>query len=236
MCTMYSCDQHALMYCCTSLDPHTFVLGVPEFPVEKVITKHCCNRKIITCFEQLSQADIENTRWKFYSYASETEQTQHIIDYMMQHSRGDKKVTYTIAGQQVCETAYRLAYGIRKTRFFSMRAKFNDGVVVVEHGLYKKSCFTDSTIRAVSWLRTFIAKVGDGLPTKNEVHLPSCLTKSDVYSLACDDLSQGGLEPCKLSTFYEIWRANFTNVKIPKVCMYKRYSTPRLASKPPNEN
>lgn len=114
-----------------------------------------------------------------------------------------------------------------------MRAKFNEGVVVVEHGLYKKCCFTDSTIRAVSWLRTFIAEVGDRLPTKNEVHLPYCLTKSDVYSLACDDFSQGRLKPCKLSTFYEIWRANFTNVKILKVCMYKRYLSTKVYFSPP---
>ena len=145
----------------------------------------------------------------------ETEQTQHIIDYMMQHCRGEKKVMYTIAGQHVCETAYRLAYGIRYNRFVSMKAKFQDGVVLVEHGLYGKSCFNDSTIRVVSWLRTFIAKVGDKLPTKDEVHLPSCLTKADVYALASDDLSQGGLEVCKLSTFYEIWRSKFSNVKNP---------------------
>lgn len=72
-------------------------VGLPEFPVETVITKTCCNRKMLTCFKRLSQADIENIQQKFYLYATETEQTQHLVDFMMQHSRGDKKVKYTIA-------------------------------------------------------------------------------------------------------------------------------------------
>ncbi len=55
------------------------------------------------------------------------------------------------------------------------------------------------------------------MPTSTDVHLPSCLTKADVYALAVDDLSQGGLKCCKPSTFYEIWRSEFPHVKIPKV-------------------
>ena len=55
------------------------------------------------------------------------------------------------------------------------------------------------------------------MPVKTEIHLPSCLTKGDVYALAVDDLSQGGLESCKISKFYQIWQQEFPHVKIPKV-------------------
>ena len=58
------------------------------------------------------------------------------------------------------------------------------------------------------------------MPTSTAIHLPSCLTKSDVYSLAFDDLTQWGLECCAISTFYEIWQSTFPNVKIPKVLRY----------------
>jgi len=35
----------------------------------------------------------------------------------------------------------------------------------------------------------FFKKVGDHMPVKTEVHLPSCLTKGDVYALAVEIMS-----------------------------------------------
>lgn len=98
-----------------------------------------------------------------------------------------------------------------------IKAKFESGVLVVEHGRLGRCEISDTSIRATSWLRTFVDKVGDRMPTSTAVHLPACLTKADVFSLASDNLSQGGLQCCKISTFYEIWKRSFPNVKIPKV-------------------
>ncbi len=136
---------------------------------------------------------------------------------MRVHSRGNKSVLYTVAGQEVCEASFRMVYGLRCNRFTSVKAKFAGGVVVAEHGRLGKSHIRDGTIRVISWLRTFVQKVGDRMPASTDIHLPSCLTKADVYALAVDDLSQGGLECCKTSTFYEIWKSEFPHVKIPKV-------------------
>ena len=66
-------------------------------------------------------------------------------------------------------------------------------------------------------MRTFFQKVGDRMPMSEAVHLPSCLTKVDIYELAKDDLTQGGLHCCSISMMYEIWKSEFDNVKIPKV-------------------
>ena len=190
---------------------------MPEFPVETLLTKTCCNRKMTTCFKLLSQADIEKARERFYCNKTEVQQTQHILDYMKQHSRGNKSILYSISGHEVCEVCFRLVHGVRHNRFAAIKCRFLNGVVMAEHGRYGKSCLTDSTIRVISWLRTFIQKIGDRMPTKDEIHLPSCLTRADVYALAVDDLSQGGLHCCKLSTFYDVWKSHFPNVKIPKV-------------------
>jgi len=84
-------------------------VGSPEFPVTSLMTKHCCDRKEVTCFKFLSQADIEHIREQFYSSTTETEQTQHLLNYMREHSQRDKSVLYTVA-------------------------KFVGGVVVAEHG------------------------------------------------------------------------------------------------------
>ena len=62
----------------------------------------------------------------------------------------------------------------------------------------------------------FIEEVGDHMPTKTEIHLPSCLTKGDVYKLALDDLSREGVQCSKNSTFYE-YGHEFPHMTIPKV-------------------
>lgn len=110
-----------------------------------------------------------------------------------------------------------MAYGFRHNRFASIKSKFLNGVIIAEHGRLGRIETTDKSIRVISWLRMFTEKVGDRMPTSTAIHLPSCLTKNDVFTLASDELSQGGLECCKQSTFYEIWKNYFPNVKIPKV-------------------
>lgn len=197
-----------------------FYIGKPEYPVNELMSKRCCNRKEITCFKKLSQCEIEKIRQEFYSLSTEIEQTQHILTFLRTHSRADKSILYNVAGHEVCEVCYRMVYGVRYNRFATVKKKFLMGVVAAEHGLLgmpqsHRGC---ERIRLISWLHTFIEKVGDKLPMSDEKHLPSCLTKADVYSLASDDLTQGGLACCKISTFYEIWKTDFPNVKIPKVC------------------
>ena len=206
------------MYC-RPLVLHLFVTGKPECAVYELMTKRCCDRKQITCFKLLSQADIDKVRQEYYSLSTEVDQTQFILTYMRSHSKSDKSILYSVAGHVVCEACFRMAYGIRYNRFTAVKKKFLSGVILAEHGLRgirRSSC---AQIRLISWLRTFIHKVGDKLPMSDEIHLPSCLTKGDVYALAVDDLTQGGLECSGMSTFYEVWKSEFPNVKIPKVCL-----------------
>jgi hypothetical protein len=180
------------------------------------MSQHCCSRNEVTCFKFVAQSTIEHLRSSYYSM-SETEQTQVILNYMLEHSQGDRCVLYTVGGRVVCETCFRMVYGLRYNRFSSIKSKFCSGVLVAEHGRLGRSEINDASVRALSWLRTFVDKVGDRMPTSAVIHLPSCLTKSDVFMLASDDLAQGGLQCCKPSTFYEIWQRHFPNVKIPKV-------------------
>ena len=183
----------------------------------ELMTKRCCDQKQITCFKLFSQADIDKIRQEYYSLSTEVDQTQFLLSYMRNHSKSDNSILYSVAGHVVCETCFRIAYGIRYNRFAAVKKKLLSGVVLAEHGLLgirRSSC---AQIRLISWLRTFIHKVSDKLPMCDEIHLPSCLTKADVYALAVDDLTQGGLECSKMSTFYEVWKSEFPNVKIPKV-------------------
>ena len=92
-----------------------------------------------------------------------------------------------------------------------------DGVFVAEHGRLSRRETSDGSVRVISWLCIFFDKVGDRMPMSAAIHLPSCLTKFNVYLLAYDDLSQAGMQCCELSTFYDIWQKQFPSVKIPKV-------------------
>ena len=171
---------------------------------------------MITCFKLLTQATIERVRASVYSL-SETQQTQLILNYLVEHSQGHRSVLYTIGGQEVCETFFRKVHGFRYNRFSSIKKKFQDRVRVAEHGRLGRRETSDGSVRVISWLCIFFDKVGDRMPMSAAIHLPSCLTKLDVYSIAYDDLSQGGMQCCKLSTFYDIWQKHFPSVKIPKV-------------------
>ena len=110
-----------------------------------------------------------------------------------------------------------MTYGIRTNKFTSLLTKFQAGVLVAQHGrLGFRTC--DATLRCTSWMRSFVNKISDHMPMSKDMHLPSCLTKADVYDLAWDDLTEGGMQCCSKRTFYRVWRTEFPRVKIPKVC------------------
>ena len=91
----------------------------------EVVTKRCCDRKQITCFKLVSQADIDKIRQEYYSLATEVDQTQFLLTYMRNHSKSDKSILYSVAGHVVCETCFCSAYGIRFNRFAPVNKKFS---------------------------------------------------------------------------------------------------------------
>lgn len=195
-------------------------IGKPEYPIVELLTKKCCSRTCVTCFRKLSAVDIEDVRKRFYSLPTETSQNQLVIDYLIHHSdcsRSADSISFCVAGKTVCKLCWRMCYGIKYTRFNSLIAKFQSGILQIEHGRQGLRSCRDSTVRATSWLRIFVDKVGDRMPTDGTIHLPSCLTKSDVYNLAQEDLSQGGVPMCSRSSFFRLWKNDFKHVKIPPV-------------------
>ena len=131
----------------------------------------------MTCFRKLSQVDIDRVREHLYSLETETAQNQLVLDYFAQHSSDGSAVMYTVAGKMVCETCWRLVYGLRYNKFSSLKQKFATGVIHVEHG-----------------------RQGLSQPRY-------------VYGLACDDLTQGNMQCCSISTFYDVWSREFPHVQ-----------------------
>ena len=162
-----------------SLTEHLLLLllGLPEFSVQCLLLMKCCNSKVVTCFKKICQQAIEDCRHKFYELKTETQHNQFLLDYLIEHSRSDKSILHAVSGQVLCEKSWRLVYGIRYCRFQSVKEKFFNDVVQIEHGLTGRLKPQESTLRLQSWMRTFFQKVGDRMPMSEAVHLPSCLTK-----------------------------------------------------------
>lgn len=190
--------------------------GKPEFSTEEVVLKNCCDEN---CLGKVSVADVIYAREGFYE-KSEVDQNQHVLTYMHQHRKRESSSTdcvYVIGGAVVCENAWRLVMGIKRTRFQSLKKKVTSGVVLIEHGR-KGMCYTSAASTNISsWMSSFFKKVGDRMPMKEMIHLPSCLSKQDVYSIACDDLEGNGLATCGRSTFFQLWKSQYSHVVIPKV-------------------
>ena len=169
----------------------------------------------------MSYRDVENCRNHLYKSSTEVEQNQYIISYFHEHSSsGAGSILFNVGGKEVCKRCWRLAYGVRNKRFANLLKKFDDGVLKIEHGRQGITQPMESTIRAISWMRIFFNKLGDKMPTKNCINLPSCLTKADVYGLAYDDLTEGNMSCPSPSTFNRLWSTEFSNVVIPKVRMH----------------
>ena len=179
-------------------------IGSLQYQPHELMVKKCCNPKRVTCFKNITETNIQQLQMQFYSLPSETDQKQYMLNYFKCHSKSTGSILYTVGGQLVCQTCFRLCYGIRYNRFINMKRTFSDGILQVEHGLQGIPRDTYVVERLVGWLQQFFNKVGDRLPMNSDIHLPSCLTKGDVYDLAVDDLTQGDLTCCSKSSFYSI--------------------------------
>lgn len=125
------CQQHSLKVQNTGNPripterlPYLHVYSTCTYNLTCFMAKSCCKQKALICFKHLSQVAIELARSDWNSCATETEQTQYLLSYMRQHSRGDKSILYTVAGQEMCEAGFRMVYGLRYNRFNAIKAKF----------------------------------------------------------------------------------------------------------------
>lgn len=175
----------------------------------------CCDKY---CTRQLLSKDIETLRDDILSSSrTETQQSQKVVDYLRLHSDTEGRVLFVVGGRLVCKECWRLSCGLKRTRFRRLVEQFESGVLVHEHGRSGCQYLRNSTEAAISWMRSFFDKVGDRLPMQETVHLPACLTKNEVFKLYQDDLTKADIECCGQSTFYSVWKSDFTNVVIPKV-------------------
>ncbi len=84
-------------------------------------------------------------------------------------------------------------------------------------GFLRKGEISVKTTRSLTWLENYASKCGDKLPDSNRIHLPSCLTKGDVFSMMKRELADIGEEGCQEAVFFRHWRTDLRYIAIPKV-------------------
>ena len=73
------------------------------------------------------------------------------------------------------------------------------------------------THHTLQWMEEYFKNNCDSMPDQDCRHLPSCLTRNDIYKNCSMDLEAVGNVVCSKAQFHRMWNLYFPNVTIPKV-------------------
>ena len=74
---------------------------------------------------------------------------------------------------------------------------------------------------AKSWLSSYAANLAEKQPDKEELHLPSCLTKLCIFEKYKEEMGAANEDTIEISRFREMWMEHFPHLKINKVFIPK---------------
>lgn len=66
-------------------------------------------------------------------------------------------------------------------------------------------------------MSNYFETVGDRMPDRMAIYLPSFWTNVNVYKRMAEELESRGQEVISQSHFYDLWQSEFSYVTIPKV-------------------
>jgi len=99
-----------------------------------------------------------------------------------------------------------------------------DGNVTAEHGNKGTQKPSEKLKNAKIWMSEYCKMVGDKMPPNDQVHLPSYESRKAVYELYKEEmkaqLGEDSNQIIAMTTFYKMWKTDFSFVKIPKVRKY----------------
>lgn len=191
----------------------------------EVLQMHGCSNGCASRVHNLTTADVLITHDNFVGM-SQLARKQWVLDYLhtSSGSGSDRSTTFTIRGKSVCFKVWSATLNISQAYYYNIRALFLDGhqriVKLVQKFPMKK------TSQAMVWMDTYFKTVGDHMPDRGTVHLPSSLTKQSVYNQMRDDMERDEeTEIVGRSQFFKLWDTHFNQVSIPKVSLQLLDST-----------
>ena len=145
------------------------------------------------------------------------QQRQWALDYIHCNTNSTtKETTFFIASRPVCQTVWLAALGLSKSRFYEVKKAYRAGILFFER-VWSPKTRQGKSNDAVAWMRLYFDQIGDHMPDRLAIHLPSFLTQSAVYSRMKEDFEMRSQPVISSSHFYGLWSSEFSHVTIPKV-------------------
>ena len=123
-----------------------------------------------------------------------------------------------VFGKQICFEGWKRLKGINDTLLYKARKSFENGndnqFSPSPEGKYT---FAKKTCAARAWLKIYVGRYGEKMPQRNQIHLPSYLTKNRLHKAMTTDFQVQGDSALGYSRFCRLWKQEFSNVVIPQV-------------------
>ena len=170
-----------------------------------------------------SSEELKRAKKHFKSKSSH-EQRQFLLDSSILSSPCAGEVStctlkekFMIYSKPVCKRGFTILLDTTERRLDRIKQNRETSGTIV-HGNRGMKRPSDKTFDASAWMNDYFSRMGDHMPDSNRIHLPSFLTKREVYKKMCDDLYEDGIkEIISLSTFYDLWEREYSHVLIPEV-------------------
>ena len=188
--------------------------------IGQLLISTCCSD---LCLRHLTASDIITTKANCFSMTA-SEQRVYLFNKLKEGScesnpKGVLKTKFFIAGKEVCGTAWAQIYDISARTLSRMLKQLKDKEDVTHGNLGKRRANTKAE-SASAWMGVYFNLIGDKMPDKDQVHLPSWETQKDIHSRYAQDMKERGMSDediLGISMFYKIWTDHFPKVVIPQV-------------------
>ena len=143
----------------------------------------CCDQ---LCLRHLTAADIISSKVKFVSMTT-TQQKQYLFEKIKEGScecdpkSGAVTTNFFVAGKEICGTAWAQVYGISSRTLYRMLKQLANKEEATHGNAGKKRANTKAE-SVSAWMDAYFNLIGDKMPDKNQIHLPSWEAQKDIYN------------------------------------------------------
>ena len=211
-------------------DDNTLTSDQPDVEGAGEECKPCCSKESILEQECCTDGCLQNFTFKEFNVATEhfqskskDEQRQYLHDSILFSSPSASKSTkerFMLFGKSACRKAFAVLLSTNESRLEHIKQNCGTAVKLV-HGNQGIKRPTSKSLEASAWMKSYFERLGDYVPDSNRIHLPSFLTKREIYQKMHTDLLESGIKDIvSQSTFYELWERDFNHVLTPEVSYY----------------
>lgn len=183
----------------------------------KIYSLDGCSTKCAKAVHHLSETDIWMTYQRFTTLSS-FQQRQWILNYFHSNSTlEEKETTFMVSGKCVCLAVWLGILSLSRTQYYEVRKAFCSGVVSFERIHSPTTAHRPKSYKAIAWMQSYFHQIGDQMPDRMAIHLPSFLNNTLVYNRFKEDCEERREEIISQTQFFSLWKAEFPHVSIPKV-------------------